>query len=136
MATATHGSLSAFKLADAADALQDITAYLTTNGLAQAIDNVDVSHLGDTNKHYIAGLEDHTFDIGGNLDPTIDGHLNSIKRLPKAFEYYPLGIGSGMPKYVGTCFIQDYSMTTPVNDAGKFTGKAQVSGAVTRTLVP
>lgn len=131
-ATATHGSLAVFKLADSGAVLQDITSYLTTNGLAKALDNVDVSHMGDQNKHYIAGLADSTFDIGGILDPVVDAQIAGIDRLQVAFEYYPLGMGTGLPKYSGTCFISDYSMTTPVNDAAKFTAKAQVSGGVTR----
>lgn len=138
MATATHGSLAVFKLADSGAVLQDVTSYLTTNGLAKALDTVDVSHMGDTNKHYIPGLSDSTFDIGGNLDPTIDAQIAGIDRLLVNFEYYPLGdsgaAGTNV-KYAGSCFISDYSISTPVNAAATFTAKAQVSGGVTRTLV-
>lgn len=137
MATATHGSVAVFKLADSGSTLTDVTAYLTSNGLADAIDSVEVTHMGDTAKEYIAGLEDHNFDLAGNLDPVIDTLLWGIKRLIRAFEYHPLGTTGGAGtnvQYSGNCLITSYQRSTPVNAAATFTAHGQVTGPVTRTV--
>lgn len=138
MATATHGSVGVFKLADSGAVLQDITAYLTSNGLATSIDTVESSHLGDTAKEYVVGLEDNSFDLGGNGDPTIDAQLYGIKRKIVAFEYYPFGNGGGVGtnvKYAGQCIIQSISLSGGVSALVALTAKGQVTGPVTRTLV-
>lgn len=138
MATATHGSVGVFKLADASAVLQDITTYLTSNGLSDAIDSVESTHLGDTAKEYVPGLEDHTYDLGGNADPTIDGQLWGIRRKIVAFEYYPFGnagtAGTNV-KYAGNCLITSYDRTGGVSALVTFTAKGQVTGAVTRSLI-
>lgn len=138
MATATHGSVGVFKLADSGAVMQDITAYLTSNGLSDAIDAVESTHLGDTAKEYVPGLEDHSFDLGGNADPTLDAQLWGIKRKLVNFEYYPFGNAGGVGtnvKYSGQCLITSYDRTGGVSALVTFSAKGQVSGAVTRALV-
>lgn len=138
MASAYHGSTAVMKVQDSGGTLQDVSAYLTQAGLADAVDTAESSHLGDTAKEYVAGLEDHTFDLSGDLDATIDGYLNGIKRAVKNFEYYPIGNGLGAGnniKYSGSCILTKLDRSSPVNGVVTFTASFQVTGPVTRAMV-
>lgn len=134
----SHGSIAVMKVADSGSVLQDVSAFLTQAGLADAVDTAESSHLGDTAKEYVAGLEDHTFDLQGDLDATIDAQMNGIKRLVRNFEYYPFGASGGAGtnvKYSGSAILTKFDRSTPVNGLATFTASFQVTGAVTRALI-
>jgi hypothetical protein len=50
----------------------------------------------------------------------------------RPFEYNPQGTTVGLPKYTGNCILTKYEATTPVDDAGHFTGEFQLTGDVVR----
>lgn len=133
---AGHGKNAVFKITDAGGVLRDISAFLTGANFDETADVADVSGLGSAAKSYVAGLTDATLGIDGLIDPTTDGYLHGVLGLLKAWEYHPQGVATGTPKYSGSGFLTGYSPSTSLDDAGKFTGTFQVSGAVTRALNP
>lgn len=131
---AVHGSKATFKVQDSGAVLRDLTALLSSAGLARSADTADVSTLSSLSKAYIPGLKDGTIPIEGPFDATMDGYLNGILAMARPFEYCPQGSTTGTPKYSGSCILTTYEADTPVDDAGTMTGEFQLTGDVTRTV--
>jgi hypothetical protein len=139
MANPQYGAIAVFKLADSGAVLQDVSAYLTSAGLAEAVDEYETSHIGTVDfKTYIAGLASASIPLAGNLDVTIDGQLAGIRRKSVAWEYYPFGnsgsVGTNV-KYNGTAFYTSYDKTTAANSVSQFSVTLRVDGVITRSLV-
>lgn len=135
----SHGSIAVFKLGDGANALQDLSTYLTDAGLNTAIDMAEVSHLGDVAKEFVAGLSDGQIPLAGLVQATVDAQLQAILRVSgRLFEYYPFGntgtVNTNV-KYSGAGLVSSYQIHTPVGGASTFSANFQVSAAVTRALV-
>lgn len=131
------GTKAVFKIADSADVLQDISAYLNESGLTREIDSLDATTFGKTSKVYKAGLKDSSFSLSGEWDVTIDGILDGIEGLDnQAYEYYPQGLGTGLPKYAGTFLLTKYEQKNKVDELSTFSADCQGSDTVTRTIQP
>ena len=130
----THGSKANFKVQDAGAVLRDISSFITTAGLPRSADTAEVTTLGSLSKAYIPGLKDGTIPIEGPIDATVDGYLAGILGMSRPFEYCPQGLTpAGLPKYTGNAILTSYEPSTPVDDAGTFSGEFQLTGDVTRT---
>lgn len=133
----SHGSKAVMKIHDGT-LLRDISAFLTSTGLAADRDQAEVSTLGTVDKQFIPGLTGRTVPLEGNFDPTVDGYMNALlaDSTLRAFEYYPAGepVGASKPKYSGTYFLASYEVSTPQDGPATWTGELQVSGAVTRAV--
>lgn len=131
-----HGSRAVLKINDASSSLTDVSAYLSSAGLSNVADVAEVSTLNSTAKQYIGGLKDGSFPLEGNFEPTADALLSGVLGgSADGFEYYPAGTATGMPKYTGNGFLVSYEITTPVDDAAKFSAEYQVTGGITRGTV-
>lgn len=135
MATA-HGSKANFKVQDSGSTLRDLSNLLTSAGLPRSADTAEVSTLGTTSKAYIPGLKDGTIPIEGPFDGVTDGYLAGILGMARNFEYSPQGVVTGTPKYSGSAILTSYEVSTPVDDAGTFSGEFQLTGDVTRATNP
>ena len=132
----THATNAVLKIADNGAALRDFSAYLKESGFNRAVDAIESTTLGATNKTFIPGLGEASISLSGEFDATADGYLDGIRRATTTFEWYPLGTGTGKPKYAGSCILTKYEVSTPVADAVTFSAEFQVTGAVNRSLVP
>ncbi len=131
-----HGSKAVIKIQAAGGTLTDVTAYVTTTGLARTADTAETTALGKVSKEYIPGLKDGTFPVEGNYDPTADALFDGILGMERTWEYYPQGTATGAVKYSGSGIMTSYEAETPVDDKGSITGEFQITGDVTRALVP
>lgn len=134
-----HGSKAAFSIADSGAVSRNISAYLVGVDFEPSVDTAETTTLGLSSKTYLTGLKDGKFSIEGKYDVTVDGYLSGILGgflAARAFVYDPQGATTGLPRYTGTAHLTGYKVSTPVADAGTFTASFQVSGEVTRALVP
>ena len=133
---AVHGSKAKFSITDSGGSVRDLTAFLTSAGMPRSGDTAEVSTLGKLSKVYIPGLKDGTIPIEGPFDVTVDGYLNGILAMSRLFTYDPQGSTTGTPHYAGSAILTSYETSTPVDDAGTFTGEFQITDDVVRTLNP
>lgn len=132
----SHGSAAVFKVQDSGSSTRDLSAYLQSDGISRSADVAETTVHGLTAKTYIPGLKDGTIPIEGGFDPTVDGYLEGILGMSRAFEYYPAGepVGVTKPKYTGSCILTSYEVEAPVDDKVSFSGEFQITGAVTRAV--
>lgn len=134
----SHGSKSVLKVTDAAATLRDLSDYLSSDGLSRSTDTAETTTKGKTAKTYIPGLDDGTFSLEGNFDPTVDGWLDGLRRKETTFEYFPSGEGGSAGtnvKYAGACILTSYEITGDGGDVQKISAEFQISDSVTRTLI-
>lgn len=134
---ASHGSKATLKLDNSVGTLVDLSGYITSVAMPRTIDTAETSALADTAKEYVIGLEDGQITLEGNWDPTLDAHMNGVKRgltgeASISYEYGPAGSAGGAVKYSGECFLTAYDQTSPIGDASRWTATLQLTGAVTR----
>lgn len=129
------GTKAVLKIGDSTNALQDVSTYLTDSGLPRTVDSIEATTFGKTKKVYKPGLQDGTISLSGDWDVAIDGILDGIMGLAdRNWEYYPQGVGTGLPKYSGLAMITKYETSDAVADLGKFTAELQQSDAITRAI--
>lgn len=133
---AVHGSKAVFTVQDAGSVVRDLSAYLSSSGIARSADTADVSTGGATSKKYIPGLKDGTIPVDGPFDLVVDGYLNGILGVERNFVYNPAGTGTGLPTYTGAAILNKYEPSSPVGDASTVSGEFQVTGDVTRAIQP
>jgi hypothetical protein len=136
MATPAHGKNAKFYLTDSGSTERDLSSALTDVTLTRSADTAETSGLGDVAKSYVAGLKDNTVKIEGNRDTTIEGYIEGVVAVSTVFAYCPEGSATGKIKYSGTVIGTSYEPSSSVSDANKFTADFQVSGTITRTVLP
>lgn len=138
-----HGKKTVFKLDDSGGTLRDLSAYVNSSSLQRLLDLLETTCFGATAKTYITGFADAKIPFAGFWDPTVDGYLagafdaladGTIASL--SFELYPEGTGSGKVKFSGEAVLISYEASMGSNQATGWTGELQVTGSVTRGLVP
>ena len=127
-----HGSGVTFELDDTADALTDVSAYVDTSALQQAIELADTTAYQDADRTYIAGLANATVPIGGPWDSVFDAVLGTStqRKVARGIRYRPEGDTS--PSYTAEAFIKDYSTNQPVGERVSWSATLRITGAVTR----
>ena len=137
---ASHGSKAVFKIGTLAvpQTATDISAYGNSVGATFSRDSAEVTTFAVGSKQYIPGLKDATVPFEGPWDTTSDQILWDLLNNGTIvlFEYYPAGTGTGKIKYSGQCFITSYEVGSDVGDADSASGEFQVTGDVTRTVLP
>lgn len=129
------GTKAVIKIADSAGTLRDFSAYLNDSGFTQEVDMLESTTFGKTSKTRKAGLKDSSISLSGEWDPTADGYLNGILGVnDRNFEYYPQGVGVGLPKYTGLCLLAKYDTKDKVDALGEFSADIQGSDTVTRAI--
>lgn len=118
----------------------DLTAYFTALNVDGVADVAEVTTLGKTAKEYVVGLKDATFSLEGNWDgaaAAVDEVLQAALGASSAIvNFLPEGDGFGKVAYGADAIETAYSVSTPIEDAGKVTASGQVrSGGMERGLV-
>lgn len=137
MPTFIHGKAAVFKVADNGGTLRDISNVLNSSGLNRQVDAAETTAFGASDKASIAGLRGASIPLGGLCDVTVDGYLAGIlgHSTPVAWELYPQGSATTLPKYSGSAILTSYETSTEVGDVVKVSGELQVTGAITRTVL-
>jgi hypothetical protein len=132
-----HGKKTVVKIDNSAGALQDLSAYINSSSLQRLQDLLETTCFGATAKTYIAGFPDAKMPIGGFWDATLDAHMDGILgKETVSVELYPEGTASGKVKYTAEAILISYEQTMGSQAATAWTGELQITGAVTRALVP
>lgn len=136
MPTFTHGKDAVFKITDSGSTLRDISTVLSSVTISREVDTAETSALGTSAKTYIAGLNDATIAIDGMADITTSGYLEGVLGLSKVFEFYPAGTASTQVKYTGSAILTSFESAAEIGGAVTVSGEFQVTGGVTRSIVP
>lgn len=137
---ASHGSKAVFMVGTAAApaVVQNLSQYGNSVGMTLNRDSAEVTTFALQSKQYIPGLKDATIPFEGPFDTLSDAILWDLLNAGTIanFEYYPAGNTTGLPKYSGQLFVTSYEVSSDVGDANSTSGEFQVTGNVTRALVP
>ena len=131
--------VSVFQLDDTGNTLRDISAYITEIGGIPGARNLnDVTALSDTGIKHIPGLEDVTIALSGHWDDTTttgpDAILGPLRTHTAAldWDFGPSGKGSGVEKYSGTFWLENYEIQSRVGSQVTWSATRRVEGAVAR----
>jgi len=128
-----HSRSSKFSLDNSGGSLTDITAYVDTVNLQDAVDASEVTVLGANSRTYIEGLAGTTISVSGPLDSTLYSQIVGIRQSgsTRSFEYLPLGNTGGYPQITGECFVSSFSVNAQVGSPATFSATLTVTGDVT-----
>jgi len=98
------------------------------------VDNPEVTTFGDDDREYIVGLRGATISISGFWDATLDGVLGQVVGASTSldFEYGPQGSTVGDVKYSGSCIMNSYAPSSPVDGPASWSADFVITGAVAR----
>ena len=130
---------SKFTLTDSGGTARDLSAYITgVDGLPGRRNLSDVTALGDAGIKHAVALEDVQITLDILFDDTAtsgpDVVLGKLQKYTAAtaFAYGPKGSSAAALKYSGTCWVQEYTLTSRVGDMVKARAVLAVEGTVTR----
>lgn len=128
------GTTSAFYLANAANSLQNLSAYADNLGLPQSTEQLDVTTFGNASKNFIPGLQDgDTLTMSGPYDVVIHTHLTTAKNAGSllGFIFGPGGSVASQARTAGSVYVANYQVTTGVGGRVEYSASLQVTGALT-----
>jgi hypothetical protein len=137
-----HGKGLAFRLDNAAGALQTLTSYVDSVSLENSVDMGETTTAGAEAKTFVSGTSGATLSISGKWDGTVttgpDAILTGLIGLEvsSTFEYGPEGQTAGKVKKSGECFLTAYTVDEPANGVCTFSADFQVTGAVANGVWP
>lgn len=128
-----HSRNATFELDNSSGTLTDITAYVDTTNLQDAIDMSEVTVLGDDSRAYLEGLAGTTITGSGPLDSVLYAQIAGIRQSgsTRSFDYQPMGGTGGYPTITGECFVSAFSINSQVGSANTFSFTLTVTGDVT-----
>ena len=127
------GTSSAFFLSNAANALQNLSAYTDNLSLPQSTEQLDVSVFGSASKAFIPGLQDgDTLTMSGPYDVVIHTQLTTAKSAGSllGFIFGPGGSVAAQARSAGSVYVQNYSVSTSVGGRVEYSASLQITGAV------
>jgi hypothetical protein len=133
-----HGSNSALSLADAGAVVRDLGIFCDSIELDRSKGVADSTTIGLDDMTYLAGLKGGSLSLGGKWDSLVtsgpDVLLSGLLGFDTAtaFVYGPEGSTAGMVKYSGSCLIEKYQVSSPLEGVVKWSATLRVTGAVTR----
>lgn len=130
-----HGSDAYIGVDNAATALQDISAYVTSvEGFPGDVGSHDVTTFSKNTVQRAAGLFDTKVTINGLYDATVDAILAGIRGLVGTVTYRPAG-ASGQ-QYSAEMLCTSYKVSTPVGGMQTWTATFEIaSGDISDTTV-
>lgn len=133
------GTTSAFYLANAAGALQDLSPYLDNISYPQTTAMLEVTGFGSNSKVFIPGLGDgDQVSISGAYDPTPVAQLGSLRRVQTVggsaaagFVWGPGGSVAGQIRIAGSVWVPTLNPAATVAGRVEYSATLQITGAVT-----
>lgn len=132
-----HSRSATFHLDNSGGTLTDITQYVDTANLQDAVDASEVTTLGDNAREYLEGLAGTTISLSGPLDSVLYSQVAGIRQsgATRSFQYRPLGATSGYPSVTGECYVSAFALNAQVGSASTFSATLTVTGTCTYTTV-
>lgn len=131
------GTTSAIYLANAANSLQNLSAYADNFSWPQSVDQLDVTTFGSAAKGMITGLSDgDTISMSGPYDVVIHTQLTAMKSAQAAgtagfgILFGPGGSVASQARIAGTVYVAQYNLSTSVAGRVEYSASLQVTGAV------
>lgn len=127
------GTTSAFYIANAAGALQNLSPYIDDVSYPQSVAQLDVSVFGTASKAFIPGLSDgDTIAIKGPYDVTVHTHYTTLKSAGSSavFVWGPGGSVASQARIAGTVYLASYTTSVGVGGRVEYNASLQVTGAV------
>ena len=127
------GTTTAFYLANAAQALQNLSPYADNLSLPQSVEQLEVSAFGTAAKAFIPGLQDgDTLSMSGPYDVVVHTQLTAAKSAGSllGFIWGPQGSVASQPRIAGSVYVAQYSVSTSVGGRVEYSASLQVTGAV------
>lgn len=111
----------------------NVSDYLTTLGVNLERDTAEVTTIGSEWKKHIPGLKDSSIPIGGPAFTEAADHLWQLlyQDAPAYFEYAPSGYDGG-PFFYGYALLNEFGISSGVDDPNDLVGNLQVTGDVKR----
>lgn len=133
--------LSVFKITDTGSTLRDVSAAIVAiEGLPGPRDLNEATPLNQAGHKFHPSLENGPVNLEIMFDDTaltgsdtVFGPLRT-HTAATAFEYHPVGVGSGKVKYTGNVWVRNYNIGTRVGSLLSAKVEMQVDGVVTRTV--
>lgn len=111
----------------------DLSPYITKVDLKMAVDEIETTTLGNTERQYITGFKSASISGEGVWDPTADNVLFGQRGgTASQVRYSPQGTATGKIYYLGTAVQTDYSPPTDVQNAVTFTFEYRITNGLTR----
>jgi hypothetical protein len=127
------GTTTAFYLANAAQALQNLSPYSDNISLPQSVEQLEVSAFGTAAKAFIPGLQDgDTLALSGPYDVVIHTQLTTAKSAGSllGFIWGPQGSVASQPRIAGSVYVAQYSVSAAVGGRVEYSASLQVTGAL------
>ena len=130
------GTASAVYLANAANALQNLSPYADNFSWPQTTEVLDVSAFGTAAKAMIPGLTDgDTITMSGPYDVTLHTHLTALKAAQSAGSaaagilWGPGGSVASQARVAGSVYVTSYQLSSGVGGRVEYSSSLQVTGA-------
>jgi hypothetical protein len=126
-----HGRNGRLYVAIASAGVAEPITFLRDWSINFAVDNVDVTAFGDTNKVYVAGLPDSTGSFSGFYDDaTQQLYTAATDGVARAFYLYP-DTSSTTKYWFGTALF-DFNVSAAVDGSVDISGDWNAASAITR----
>jgi len=128
------GTTSAFYLANAANALQNLSPYADNLQFPQSVAQLEVSAFGTNAKTFIPGvLAGDQIAMSGPFDVTVHTQLSTLQSAGSlaGFIFGPGGSVAAQARMAGSAYVAAYNVSTTADGRVEYTASLQVSGAVT-----
>lgn len=134
------GYLGYVGLANAAAAVQNVSAFADNFQFPQTTAQLEVTPFGSSVKRFIPGLNGgDSITVSGPLDVTLHSQIAGMKAAQDAgtagfsILYGPGGSVSGQVKQSATVYVASYQVSSGVGGRVEFSASLQIDGAVTNT---
>lgn len=131
------GTTSAFYLANAANALQNLSPYSDNLSLPNSTAQLDVSAFGTSAKAFIPGQTfGDTLSLSGPYDVAMHTHLTALQAAQAAgsaaagFIFGPGGSVASQARFAGSVYVASYQTSTTASGRVEYSADLQVTGAV------
>lgn len=126
-----HGKAAAFYLGT-----NNLSAFCDQLELSIEVDTSDTSTFGGNWKTALAGLVGGSLSVSGDYDPTVTTGPAAVLLTAIAngtawpFSHFPGGSATGQRSNTGSCFVTNYTESSPVADKVTFSAELMVTGTV------
>ena len=127
------GTTSAFYLANAANALQNLSPYIDNVSAPQSVNQLDVTAFGTAAHAYIPGLQGgDQVAISGPYDAAVYTQLTVAQQAGSllGFIWGPGGSVASQARIAGSVYVQNTTIASTVDGRVEWNASLQVSGTV------
>ncbi len=134
MANTTYKDMG-FRLDGAASTLVDIKSYINQQDLKRALDLIEDTSMGSSNRSYIPGLAGTTLSINGMVNTTTDSIFGPLIAAATSVSKTVEWKAHTARYYNGECYLTGVQYSGRINSLQTFSANLTIDDAVNRTSV-